>query len=254
LAISEFCRVGKLVSMISKTTWWKKCAAAACLLLIALLGGCGKPSPEAPRQQASPAVGQPAQPAPTQPQAGADEGLSGVAVRILNAAHRSGGIVLEGGCTARGLDEKYTAQLPAHAEALEPALRELSAQHQNIYWRESPASGVRVVDSTARARLLSLRIREFRVVEDLEPDAVMAVLWREPEVKSFLRQNHASFVRREYGARKVLSPPMILEAKRRTVAEVLDRIAAAYHRNPPRVWVYQECTENGSTLMDVRMP
>src|SRR4051812_12078796 len=84
------------------------------------------------------------------------------------------------------------------------------------------------------------RMANFAWWKDLEPDAVMAVLWRQPEVKSFLRKTRASFVRRAYGARKILSPPMILEVKGRTVAEVLDRIAAAYRQDPPRVWVYQE--------------
>jgi len=39
------------------------------------------------------------------------------------------------------------------------------------------------------------------------------------------------------------------------VAEVLDRIAAAYRHTPPRAWVYQECREKGGTaVIDVKMP
>ncbi|HZD95181.1 MAG TPA: hypothetical protein VE133_13060 [Candidatus Sulfotelmatobacter sp.] len=175
-------------------------------------------------------------------------------MQILNTAHRSGGIILQGECTADGVGEKYTVPPPSHPEQMAQAFQEISAKYQNIYWRESQARGVRVIDSTAKGRLLNLRISEFRVVEDLEPDAVMAVLWRQPEVKAFLRRNHAVFARRNYGARKVLSPPMILEIKNRTVAEILDRIAASNRQNPGKVWIYQECGGKGTTLIDVRMP
>jgi len=172
----------------------------------------------------------------------------------LNAAHRGGGIILRGDCAGGGIAEK-TVPRPAVTENLAQSMQEISARYQNIYWRESAASGVRVVDSEAKPGLLNVRIREFRVVEELEPDAVMAVLWGQPEVKAYLRRSNTRFVRRPYGAKKALSPPMILEVKRRTVAEVLDRIAAAYHHTPPRAWVYQECREKGgAAVIDVKMP
>jgi len=133
------------------------------------------------------------------------------------------------------------------------ALGAISAQQQNIYWRESRETGVRVVDSKAQAGLLKLRVREFRVVEDLEPDSVMAALWRQPEVVAFLRRRKAAFVRRNYGTRKALASPVIIEMKNRTVAEILDRIAAAYRQDPPKVWVYDECRAGNETLVDVRM-
>ena len=137
---------------------------------------------------------------------------------------------------------------------MEQALGAITSQQQNIYWRESRETGVRVVDSKAQAGLLKLRVREFRVVEDLEPDAVMAALWRQPEVAAFLRRHNTDFVRRSYGTRKALSPPMILEVKNRTVAEILDRIAAAYRKDAPKVWIYQECHSGKEMLVDVRMP
>jgi hypothetical protein len=228
-------------------------AVLSWLLVAITFTGCGKPSPQVPQQpDSSHSNHQPSPPAVQQREG--NEKLSTVAVHILNAAHRSGGIILSGECTGQGIAEKYAIAHPAHADQMEQSFQDISAKYQNIYWRQSPATGVRVMDSTVKAKLLNLRIREFRVLEDLEPDGVMAVLWREPAVKSFLRRNHATFVRRAYGAKKAISPPMILEIKNRTVADILDHIAAAYHRDPPKVWVYQECTEKGTTLIDVRIP
>ena len=155
-------------------------------------------------------------------------------LRILNAAHRNGGIMLRGECGVLGVTESYRMKTPVTLEPLDKALQEISAMHQNIYWRESPASGVRVADSDIKARLLRLKLREFRVIEDREPDAVMADLWRTPEVTAFLRKNHVHFSRRPVTAKKVISPPMIFEMKNATVADILDRIAAGYRQDPPR--------------------
>ncbi|MGZ4901200.1 MAG: hypothetical protein ACXV8X_16190, partial [Candidatus Angelobacter sp.] len=118
---------------------------------------------------------------------------------------------------------------------------------------ESAASGVRLAESTAQAKLLRGKGQEFRIVEDREPDSAMAALWRVPEVAAFLRRNHARFARRVGTAKKVISPPMIVETRNATVADILDRIAAGYRSDPPKVWVYQECSEKKETLVDVQM-
>ena len=136
---------------------------------------------------------------------------------------------------------------------MDKALQEVSAKYQNIYWRESPASGVRVVDSAAKAGLLRVRVREFRIVEDRDPDTAMAALWRAPEVAAFLRKNHIHFARRVVAAKKVISPPMIVEMKKVSVAEILDRIAAGYRSDPPKVWIYRECADKKDTFIDVTM-
>jgi len=174
-------------------------------------------------------------------------------LRILNAAHRNGGIMLLGECGVLGVTESYRMQTPVILEPLDKALQEISARHQNIYWRESPASGVRLADSDVKARLLRVKLREFRVIEDREPDAVMAALWRAPEVTAFLRRNHIHFSHRVVTSRKVISPPMIVEIKNATVADILDRIAAGYRSNPPKVWIYRECEDKKETLVDVQM-
>ena len=215
-----------------------------------ILFGCGKPVQEA--QPSRPAgTSTPATPA-AQPAENGDD-LSAVAVRILNKAQRGGGVILRGQCGLNGLTEQYHLPHMTTVEPMDKAFQEISAKYQNIYWRESPASGVRVVDATVKARLLGVRVREFRIVEDREPDRVMQELWRAPEVAAFLRRNHVRFARRADGARKVLSPPMIVEMKNATVADILDRIAAGYRENPPKVWIYQECAEKKDMLIDVQM-
>ncbi|HEV7674444.1 MAG TPA: hypothetical protein VGQ12_07935 [Candidatus Angelobacter sp.] len=182
-----------------------------------------------------------------------DVDASVAAVRILNAAHRNGGVILQGECGPRGITEQHPMKAPVTLEPLDKALQEITAKYQNVYWRESPASGVRVAESTAKAKLLRVKVREFRIVEDREPDGAMSALWRTPEVAAFLRRNHVRFARRVGTARKVISPPMIVEMKNATVADILDRIAAGYRSDPPKVWVYQECSEKKNALVDVQM-
>lgn len=227
----------------------KNYPASCCLLLAVLVFGCRKPAPESTNEgsQAKPA----AQSSPTP--ALEDMDVSVAAVRILNAAHRDGGVILRGECGPRGITEQHPMKAPVTLEPMDKALQEVSAKYQNIYWRESPASGVRVAESTAQAKLLRVKVREFRIVEDREPDGAMAALWRMPEVASFLHRNHVHFSRRAGTARKVISPPMIVEMKNATVADILDRIAADYRSDPPKVWIYQECGNKKELLVDVQM-
>jgi hypothetical protein len=227
----------------------KKTIAPYCALLAALIAGCSKPMPQ-PTQSASPA--KPAAQSSATPEQ-ADMDVSVAAVRILNAAHRNGGIILRGECGPRGIQEQHPMNSPVTLEPMGKALQDVSAKYQNIYWRESPASGVRLAESTAQAKLLRVKVREFRIVEDREPDGAMAALWRMPEVASFLHRNHVHFTRRAGTARKVISPPMIVEIKDATVADILDRIAAGYRSDPPKVWIYQECGDKQETLVDVQM-
>jgi hypothetical protein len=222
-----------------------------CVLLVCLLVGigCGKPASEQPKDSspAKPA----AQPSPASSSGDMEAGAA--MLRILNAAHRSGGIMLRGECGVLGVTESYRMKTPVTFEPLDKALQEVSAMHQNIYWRESPASGVRVADSDIQAKLLRLKLREFRVIEDRDADAVMAALWRTPEVARFLRRNHIHFLPRPATAKKAISPPMIVEMRNATVADILDRIAAGYRQDPPKVWLYRECDDKKVTLVDVQM-
>jgi hypothetical protein len=177
------------------------------------------------------------------------------AVRILHAAHRSGGVILRGECTPTGISDPYPLQPPVNLEPMNDAFQEISGKYQNVYWRESQQSGVRVIDSNAKAALLKVRVHEFRIVEDREPDAALAALWRSPEVAAFLRKNHVRMPRSMSTTKKVISPPMIIEMKNAIVADILDRIAAGYHADPPKVWIYRECMNDKSKeiMIDVQV-
>ena len=230
-------------------TIFKKNAAPCCLLLAVVFSSCSKTATQ-PSQNAS--LAKPAAQASPTPSAN-DIEAGAALLRMLNTAHRSGGIMLRGECGVLGVTESYRMKMPVTFEPLDKALQEISAQYQNIYWRESPASGVRVADSDIKAKLLRVKVREFRVIEDREPDAVMAALWRTPEVAAFLRKNHIHFLRRATTAKKAISPPMIVEIKNATVADILDRIASGYRQDPPKVWLYRECDDKKEMLVDVQM-
>jgi hypothetical protein len=238
-----------IVPMTTHTLLNKNRIAPCWVLLAVVLSGCSKPAPQA-GSEASPA--KPAAQASPTPSAG-DMEAGAAMLRILNVAHRNGGIMLRGECGVLGVTESYRMKTPVTLEPLGKALQDISAMHQNIYWRESPATGVRLADSDIKARLLRLKLKEFRVIEDREPDAVMAALWRTREVTAFLRRNHIHFSHRVVTSRKVISPPMIVEIKNATVADILDRIAAGYRSDPPKVWIYRECEDKKETLVDVQM-
>jgi len=225
-----------------------QCHTVALCLLLVLMAACGKPAPESAKD------------APAKPAAQANPGVAttemdaaSAAVRILNAAHRNGAVILSGQCEAQGAGDPYPMHPPVTLEPMDKALQEISSRYQNVYWRESPASGVRVVDSTVKAKLLQVRVHEFRIVEDREPDGAMAALWRAPEVAAFLRGNHVRFARRPGMAKKAISPPMIVEVKNATVADILDQIAAGYRANPLKVWIYRECADMKEIVVDVQM-
>jgi hypothetical protein len=231
-----------------KTNCRKRWFALACLTVTLALSGCRKPEQEAQPQPSPSASASPAAQLTSR-----DQTISDVVIHILYTARRGGGVILSGQCGPHGIEEPYKMPSSATLEPMDKALQEVAAKYQNIYWRESKSGSVVVVDSQAQAKLLRVRVREFRIVEDREPDRVMQELWRAPEVAAFLRRNHVRFARRADGARKVLSPPMIVEMKNATVADILDRIAAGYRQNPPKAWVYQECTEKKEMLIDVQM-
>lgn len=235
--------------MTLQTIFKRNIAAPCCLLLAVVFSGCSKTAPQ-PGPEASPAKPA-AQSSPAL--SSTDMDVSVAAVRILKAAHRNGGIILSGECGPHGITDQHPMQAPVTLEPMDKALQEVSAKYQNIYWRESPASGVRLAESTAQGKLLRVKVREFRIVEDREPDGAMAALWRMPEVRAFLRRNHVHFTRSMGTAKKVISPPMIVEMKNAVVADILDRIAAGYHSDPPKVWIYQECSDKKETMVDVQM-
>lgn len=224
-------------------------------MLAVIATACKQPSELPGQPQQSQTTTPAAQTSPTPMQTEMD--VASAAVKILNSAHRSGGIILHADCTTSGMPENfYVMRPPVKLEPMDAALQEISAQYQDIYWRESRESGVRVIDGTAKPALLKVHVKEFRIVEDREPDAALAALWATPEVAAFLRRAQVHMPRRGAALRKVLSPPMTVQLKNATVADILDHIAGAYHASPPKVWVYRECTDKPNrkeTLVDVQV-
>ncbi|HWF04394.1 MAG TPA: hypothetical protein VHA06_11935 [Candidatus Angelobacter sp.] len=208
-----------------------------------LISGCSKPAPDAAQQPAPGTAAKSATPtaSPTPSVEVTETDAATAVVRILNTAHRNGGVILRGECAPTGISDPYPLHPPVKLEPMNDAFQEISGKYQNIYWRESQESGVRVVDSGAKAALLKVRVHEFRIVEDREPDAALVALWRTPEVAAFLRRNRVRMPRKMSTTRKVISPPMIIEMKNALVADILDHIAAGYHGDPPKVWIYWEC-------------
>jgi hypothetical protein len=236
--------------MNPKQFFYRKCTASICLAIF--IFGCGKPVPDAAQDVsgAKPmAQSDPAKPAVET----AETDAAQAAVHILHAAHRNGAVLLNSACGPSGMGDPYPLRPPVKLEPMSDALQEISAKYQTIYWRESRESGVRVVDNGVKAKLLKIRLREFRIVEDREPDAALAALWRTPEVAGFLRKNHIHMPRRIGTPKKAISPPMIIEMKNAMVADILDRIAAGYRADPPKVWIYRECVDKKETAIDVQM-
>jgi hypothetical protein len=240
------------MSIHANLSFRKSYLACICVALAIFISGCGKPVPDA-AQDASAAKPM-AQSTPAKPavETAATDAAT-AAVHILKTAHRNGAVIVSGECGASGMSDKYPMQPPVKLEPMNDAFQEISAKYQDIYWRESRETGVRVVDSGVKAKLLKVRLREFRIVEDREPDAALAALWRTPEVAGFLRKNHIHMPRRIGTPKKAISPPMIIEMKNAMVADILDRIAAAYRTDPPKVWIYRECVDKKETLVDVQM-
>jgi hypothetical protein len=223
-----------------------------CVALALFISGCGKPVADAGKDVS--AAKPVAQSSPVGPAVEtAETDAAQAAARILHVAHRNGAVILSGECGLSGMGDPYPLHPPVKLEPMNDAFQEISAKYQNIYWRESRETGVRVVDSGVKAKLLKVRVREFRIVEDREPDAALAALWRAPEVAGFLRKNHIHMPRRIGTPKKAISPPMIIEMKNAMVADILDRIAAGYRMDPPKVWIYRECTDKKETLVDVQV-
>src|ERR1700739_510902 len=103
------------VPMTLQTILKKHDAAPVCLLLAVFLSGCGKPSP-APQKDASPVKS--ATPASTSPFSGDMEAGAAI-LRMLNTAHRSGGIMLRGECGVPGVTESYRMKSPVTFEPLD---------------------------------------------------------------------------------------------------------------------------------------
>lgn len=186
--------------------------------------------------------------------------LAATVVSILDKAHHTGSIIERCQCGPRNhLVQVYTFHAPVTLEPMAAALTEISKRYPDIQWREAGEGHVRVVDNSARAGLLKVRIKEFLVVEDRPPRAALAALWKTNEVVAYMARRHVQFARQSEasvtaGGRQ---KPTVIHMKNATVQEIMDRILDSYHVPPGpgwhKVWVYRECQRANGTQVEVRV-
>ena len=130
------------------------------------------------------------------------------------------------------------------------AFRQITERYPQIHW-SSGGERVRVVDRSAVAGLLKVRVRHFLVVEDRPPRAALPALWQTPEVQSYMRKHRIRFARwRGPAARMARTSPRVVQGNNATVQEILDRMVEGY-RPLYSAWAYRECRSKAGTMIEV---
>jgi hypothetical protein len=222
-----------------------KRTAATLLLLLAAISACRKP-PEPPAET------KPARTQPASQDSGSDLAFSVAA--ILHAAHRSGSLVYHAQCDSPGkLSELYPLTPPVNPEPMDQALAEITRRYPNLKWKSPAAGRVTIADRSARAGLLQVRIPEFIIIDDRDPDDVITTIWKTPEVKAFLKKNRLRLLPPPRRATRRARGPAVVHLRNATVTEILDAILASYKDGASRLWVYRECHGKGPALAEVRV-
>jgi len=220
---------------------------APVLLLLAAISACRKP-PEPPAET------KPAATKPASQDSVPDSGLASSVAAILHAAHRSGSLVYRADCGPQSrFTEVYPLNPPVAPEPMDQSLAEITRRYPNLQWKETAAGRVTITDRSARAGLLQVRIPEFIIIDDRDPDDVITTIWKTPEVKSFLRKNRLRLAPSPKRAARRTRGPAVVHLKKATVAEILDAILVSYKDGASRVWVYRECHGKGPALAEVRV-
>lgn len=129
------------------------------------------------------------------------------------------------------------------------AFRQIGERYPQIRW--TSGDRVRVVDRSAAAGLLKVRVRHFLVVEDRPPQAALPALWQTPEVQSYMRRHRIRFVRwRGPEAKMARTSPRVVQGNNATVEEILDRMVEGYHPLYS-AWAYRECRSKAGTMIEI---
>jgi hypothetical protein len=186
--------------------------------------------------------------------------LAATVVSILDKAHHTGSVIERCQCGPRShLVQIYTFHAPVTLEPMQAALTDISKRYPDIAWREAGEGHVRVVDNSARAGLLKVRVREFLVVEDRPPQAALAALWRTAEVAAYMAGHHVQFARQAPGTTipDGKHRTAVIHMKNATVQDIMDRILDSYPTvagsGLHKVWVYRECQRGAETLVEIRV-
>jgi hypothetical protein len=136
------------------------------------------------------------------------------------------------------------------------ALERITDQYPAISWREEKDI-VRVLDKSATAELLKIRIEDLIIEGSEDPSDAVTKLMSTPEVRAFVRE-HA--IEPALWGSTLISPKgtyphLRLDLRGLTVAQAMDRIASDYsgNRDFGRLWVYEECHSDGITRVELRV-
>jgi hypothetical protein len=218
---------------------------------LALFPGCNKPP-----ANAGPQAQQPAPFSTPQPQAAARETkeieLALALARILESAHRSGALIYRGNCIAeRRIGDRYPLREPVKVEPMREALEEITHRYPELQWRDG-ANGVRLRDSAVTAGLLKVRLKEFALIEDREPEAALAALWSTPEVITYMAGHDVRFARHDPTPRaRRKRAVVVVHVKDATVEEIVQRIVGSYP-GTHNLWLYRECRAGAETVVEVK--
>lgn len=144
-------------------------------------------------------------------------------------------------------------------QPMDQAFNAISQRYPQIKWREYGQERVRVVDSSAQASLLKVRIKEFLVIEDRPPHASLPALWGTVEVRTYMQKHRIRLARATQQESKIIkTAPVVIQMKNATVAEILDRIVDSYRPGGTtnvryHAWAYRECRSQSGTMVDVAM-
>jgi hypothetical protein len=227
--------------------------------LLAMAAGCSKPpaSASSQAQQPAPFIAPQMQPATVETK---EIELSDAVVRILETAHRSGAVIYRGNCAAeRRIADAYPLREPLKLQPMNEALEEITRRYPELKWRDADEHGVRMRDSAVAAGLLKVRVKEFAVIEDREPEAALAALWRSPEVISYMAGHGVRFARQGAAPRtRRKRAVVVVHMKDSSVEEIVQRIVASYPAaqsgsGAHKVWMYRECHAGAETVVEVKV-
>lgn len=220
-------------------------------IALAIFSGCNKP-PASPGPQAQ----QPAPFSAPQPQAAAAESkeieLAQALARILESAHRSGALIYRGNCIAeRRIGDRYPLREPVKLEPMREALEEITHRYPELQWRDG-TNGVRLRDNAVTAGLLKVRLKEFALIEDREPEAALAALWSTPEVITYMAGHDVRFARHDPTPRaRRKRAVVVVHVKDATVEDIVQRIVGSYP-GTHNLWLYRECRAGAETVVEVK--
>lgn len=182
-----------------------------------------------------------------------DLALSAAVAKILKAEQRTGSIVERCLCASGArMAEVHFVSPDIARQPMAQALRQIAQRYSQIGWSDG-GERVRVVDKSAVAGLLKVRVRQFLVVEDRPPQASLPALWHTPEVQSYIRRHRIRFARwRTPASAMATTSPRVVQANNATVAEILDRMVQGY-RPLYSAWAYRECRSPAGTMIEIAL-